>query len=251
METAQAGVRRGDLRELLDIYNVVGTQRDELLHLADTSRRQPWWQAYKDLPTAVKAGLEAEASSIRQYSAQLVPGIFQTKQYAREVLRALRPEDGPELIERYLQLRMHRKKLFAEQDPSESPEYSVVIDEAVLRRMVGGRLGMRAQLEELVEVNKLPNVTLHLLPFNGPHAGMDGSFTIYSFAALNDPSTVYRDPDVVYVDNLEGGAYIEDANVIARYNRTFEHLAHASLDPVKSHSALVEIMSELGTNVHR
>ncbi len=243
LETAQATVRRGDIRELLDIYEVTGTQREELLQLAAESRRQPWWQEFRDLPYAANADLEAQASLIRQYSALLVPGLLQTEGYAREVLRAVLGDDGPEDLERHLRLRMKRQTLLTEQ---KSPQYVVVLDEAVLRRVVGGRQIMHAQLERLIEASPLPNVTVRLLPFTaGAHAGMDGEFTIFSYQKPEGPDVVYEDPDVVYVDDLGGGAYIEDRNLTKRYNRTFEQLLETALDPAKSVETLAGVEHEL------
>jgi transcriptional regulator with XRE-family HTH domain len=241
LETAQAPARRGDIRELLDIYEATDTQRDELLQLAGQSRQQPWWQEYKDLPNAAAADLEAQATIIRQYSALLVPGLLQTEAYAWEILRAVRGDDGAENLERHLKLRMNRQTLLREHD---SPEYVVVLDEAVLRRAVGGRKVMHVQLQRLIEASSLPNVSLRLLPFSvGAHAGVDGEFTIFSYE--KDPDAVYEDPDVVYVDNIGGGAYIEDRTITNQYNRAFEHLLETALDPVRSNQVLAEFESEL------
>jgi transcriptional regulator with XRE-family HTH domain len=241
LETAQAVVRRGDIRELLDIYQVTGAQREELLQLAGQSRQQPWWQEFKDLPEAAGADLEAQAAVIRQYSALLVPGLLQTEAYAREILRAVRGDDAFDNPERHLKLRMNRQALLSEQ---ESPAYVVVLDEPVVRRVVGGRQIMHAQLQRLVEASALPSVTLHLLPFSvGAHAGMDGEFTIFSYS--KDPDVVYEDPDVVYVDNIVGGEYIEDPMVTKRYNQAFHRLLDMALDPVKSAQALADIAEQL------
>jgi transcriptional regulator with XRE-family HTH domain len=241
LETAQAPVRRGDIRELLDIYGVPDTQRDELLQLAGQSRQQTWWQEYKDLPNAGAADFEAQAAVIRQYSALLVPGLLQTETYAREILHAVRGDDGAKNLERHLKLRMNRQTVLRKHD---SPDYVVVLDEAVLRREVGGRKVMHAQLERLYEASRLPNVSLRVLPFSvGAHGGVDGEFTIFSYE--KDPGAVYEDPDVVYVDNIGGGAYIEDPKITNRYNRTFEHLLQTALDPIKSKQVLAEFEDRL------
>jgi transcriptional regulator with XRE-family HTH domain len=243
LETAQASARRGDIRELLDIYKVTGTQREELLQLTQASRRHPWWEEFKDLPHAAVAGLEAEAALIRHYAAQVVPGLLQTEAYAREVLRAVRGDDEADDIERRLKLRIERQALLAERT---SPQYLVVLDETVVRRAVGGRQIMQAQLERLIEVSALPNVTLRLLPFAvGAHAGMDGKFVIYSYQKPEDRDVVYEDPDVVFLENLEGDVYIEDSRTTERYNRTFERLLDAALDPAKSTEFLADVAAQL------
>jgi transcriptional regulator with XRE-family HTH domain len=242
LETAQATVRRGDIRELLDIYQVIDTpQREQLLRLAVQSREPPWWQEYKDLPEAAGADLEAQADVIRQYSAQLVPGLLQTERYAREILRAVRGDKASKNTERQLELRMRRQTVLTEQG---SPEYVVVLDEPVVRRVVGDRQTMREQLQRLADASALPNVTLQLLPFSvGAHAAMDGEFTIFSYE--KNPDVVYEDPDVVYVDNIMGGRYIESPSITKRYDEAFHRLLDLASDPVKTAQALVDIEREL------
>jgi len=243
LETAQANVRRGDVRALLDLYEVTSTQRGELLQLAEESRQQPWWEEYKDLPNAAAAGLEAEAAFIRQYAAQVVPGLLQTEAYAREVLQAIRGDDEAHDLERRLKLRMNRQVLLSE---STTPQYLVVLDEAVLRRTVGGPLVMHTQLERLVEVSALPQVTLRLLPFGvGAHAGMDGAFTIFSYQRPEEHDAVYQDPDVVFLEDLEGDEYIENPETTRRYNQTFERLLEGALDPDQSIRIVVDIAAQL------
>jgi transcriptional regulator with XRE-family HTH domain len=242
LETAQATVRRGDIKELLDIYQVTDEpQRQKLLRLAVQSREQPWWQGYRDLPEAAGADFAAQAHVIHQYSALLVPGLLQTERYAREILRALRGEEASRNTERQLELRMRRQAVLTEQ---ESPEYVVVLDEPVVRRVVGDRQIMREQLQRLIRACALPNVTLHLLPFSaGAHAAMDGEFTIFSYE--NNPDVIYYDPDVVYVEDIEGGRYVEDATVTKRYNQVFHRVLEMAWDPVKSAQALADIEQEL------
>lgn len=240
LETAQASaVRRGDVRELLEIYGVTGTQLDELLQLAGQSRRRRWWQEFRDLPNVATLDLEAEAAIIRQFSAQLVPGILQTEQYALEVLRSIPNDDESESRERLLKLRMNRQRLLSEQ---KKPQYEIVLDEGVVRRVVGDPKVMQAQLERLIVASELPNITLQLLPFSsGAHAAMDGEFTIFRYQHSEDTEAVYDDPDVVYLENLGGGAFIEDRNMTTKYNRAFEQLRTKAVDPVKSVQILAEI----------
>jgi hypothetical protein len=238
METAMASVRRPDVRELLDIYGVTGVQHEELLQLVDESRARPWWQQYRDLPSAPVADLEGEAASISQYSALLIPGLLQTEAYARQILTAIYLDDRAEEIQRRLQLRMDRQALLAKQ---KSPQYRVVIDEAALRRTVGDRQVMRAQLRRLIDASALENVTLQVLPFAaGAHPGIDGEFTIFSYRESTDP-------DVVYIENPVGEAYIEDSAATQRYNSIFQHLQTAALDPAQAIQVLADIEHELQT----
>jgi transcriptional regulator with XRE-family HTH domain len=236
IETAQVGIRARDVRELLDIYGVAGVQRDQLLQIARERRQQPWWQEYRDLPNMALAGFEADATSISQYSALLVPGLLQTEAYAREVLTAIRLDARPGDIQRRMDLRLNRQALLKGET---APQYWVVLDEAVVRRPVGGPAVMGAQLEHLAQVAALPSVTLQVLPFSaGAHAGMDGEFTIFGYRAPEDP-------DVVYIENTGGDAYIEDADVTRRYNRIFDHLRAAALDPAESVRTLAELERRL------
>jgi hypothetical protein len=236
IETAQVGIRPRDVRELLDIYGVAGVQRDELLQIARERRQQPWWQEYRDLPNMALAGFEADATSISQFSALLVPGLLQTEAYAREVLTAIRLDARPGDIQRRMDLRLNRQALLTGET---APQYWVVLDEAVVRRPVGGPAVMGAQLEYLAQMAALPSVTLQVLPFSaGAHAGMDGEFTVFGYRAPEDP-------DVVYIENTGGDAYIEDADVTRRYNRIFDHLRAAALDPAESVRTLAELEHRL------
>jgi transcriptional regulator with XRE-family HTH domain len=236
METARVGVRPNDLRALLDIYKVSDVQRDELMQLARKGRQQVWWQEYKDVPTAAVASREDDAASILQYAAQVVPGLLQTEAYAREVLRAIHYQADSEKLARRLEARLARQALLTGKD---APQYWVVLDEAVLRRVVGGRQVMHAQLERLIDAAGLPNVTLQVLPFTaGAHAGLDGEFTILSY---RDP----EDPDVVFIENTGVDAYLEDAAVTRRYNSIFDHLQAAAQNPAESIRTLAVVEHDL------
>ena len=236
METAQVGVRPRDLGFLLDMYEVGGPEREQLLQIARERRQQRWWQEYADLPNIAVAGLEEDASTIVQFSALLVPGLLQTEAYARAVLEAIRLDARPVDIERRLQLRIHRQALLTGEHP---PEYWVVLDEAALRREVGGPAVMAEQLGRLIEVAKLPNVTLQVVPFSsGEHPGMDGDFTILHYRES-------ADPDVVYIENTGGDMYLEGREVTRRYNKLFDHLRAAAQNPGESIRTLGSIQSQL------
>lgn len=236
METAQVGVRPNDLRALLEIYHVSDAQRDELMQLARKGRQQVWWQEYKDVPTAAVASREDDAVSILQYAAQVVPGLLQTEDYAREVLLKIHYQASSEKLARRLEARLARQALLTSKD---APQYWVVLDEAVLRRVVGGRQVMHAQLQRLIDVAELPNVTLQVLPFSaGAHAGMDGEFTVLSY---RDP----EDPDVVFIENTGADAYLEDPVVTRRYNSIFDHLQAAAQNPAESIRTLAVVEHDL------
>jgi transcriptional regulator with XRE-family HTH domain len=236
METAQVGVRPRDLRFLLDMYEITDAERDQLLQIARERRQQQWWQEYADLPNIAVAGLEEDASTIWQYSTQLVPGLLQTEAYARAVLGAIRLDSKPGDIDRRLDLRIHRQALLTRAD---APEYWVILDEAVVRRQVGGPSVMAEQLGHLTEVARMPNVTLQVLPFtSGEHAGMDGEFTILHYRESSDP-------DVVYIENTGNDVYLENLEVTRRYNKIFDHLRAAAQNPGESIRTLGTIQSQL------
>jgi transcriptional regulator with XRE-family HTH domain len=236
METAQVGVRPRDLRFLLDMYQVSEAERDQLLQIARERRQQRWWQEYADLPNIAVAGLEADASTIGQYSTQLVPGLLQTEAYARAVLQAIRLDANASDIDRRLELRLHRQALLTSEN---APEYWVVLDEAVVRRQVGGPAVMAEQLGRLIEVAKRPNVTLQVLPFtSGEHAGMDGDFAILHYRES-------ADPDVVYIENTGSDLYLEGSEVTRRYNKIFDHLRAAAQNPGESIRTLGMFQSQL------
>ena len=236
IETAHVGVRTRDVRELLEIYRVGEGQRAELLELARRSREQPWWYEYREVPTAELVGFESDAAFIRQYSALVLPGLLQTREYANAVIRAIRHDAGEKEISQRLELRMHRQELLTRKD---APDIWVVLDEAALRRSVGSPAMMREQLQRVIDVSVLPNVTIQVLPFaSGPHAGLDGEFTIFSFS---DPA----DPDLVFIENSGGDLYLESSDRVERYRLIFSHLQAAALNPVESIRALTDVQQHL------
>ena len=188
---------------------------------------------------ASSAGVEADASTIWQYSTQLVPGLLQSEAYARAVLEAIRLDAKADDIDRRLELRIHRQALLTSEN---APEYWVVLDEAVVRRQVGGPIVMAEQLGQLIERAKLPNVTLQLLPFtSGEHAGMDGEFTVLRYP---EPA----DPTVVFIENTGSDLYLEAPEVTRRYSNIFDHLRAAAQNPGESIRTLGGIQSQLDSS---
>ena len=239
IETASVRPTPRDVRDMLQIYGVTGQRLDELQQIAREARQKGGLYAqFQNLSYKTLCDLEADAESVDMYSALLVPGLLQIPDYARAVLRAvclhLKPQ--PEEIERRVEFRLLRQARLTEK---ERPALWVVLDEAALRRLVGGREVMRAQLDHLREVAALSNVTLQVLPFSfGAHAGMDGEFTVISFP---DPFV----PDVVFIENTTSDLYLEDAGAIRRYVQSFDHLRAAALDPGESVAFLTNVAKEL------
>lgn len=240
IETAQIGVSPRDVGDLLKLYGVDGEQRDALLLLAQEARQKGWWhQAYRDLPVVAYVALEWEAAFLYEYKMEVIPGLFQTREYATAIIQAIRIDLTAREIARRVELRMARQSLLTKES---APNLWVVIDEAVLRRQVGGREVMRRQLERLCEVAALPNVTLQVLPFAiGGHAGVDGGFTIVG-------SSEQAHPDVVHVENLTSDLYLEDSDAVRQYTLAFDHLRATALPPSDSAQFLAKSAKSYGSS---
>ena len=235
IETGASGVKPPDVRLLLDAYQVGDAQlRDMLLVLAgsdDGGGRHHWWHAYRGvLPPAYRdfISLESQASTIRTLETSVVPGLLQTPEYARAVTRAAvggLDNDGPERLDALVQVRLARQDILRADPPL---ELSVVLDEAVVRREVGGPGVMARQLERLTEAAQLPQVRLQVLPFAaGAHIGITGPFVIFSF-----PST--SDLDVVVLDHLTSSLYLERKEDLEAYSEAFKTLQFHALSPEDS-----------------
>jgi transcriptional regulator with XRE-family HTH domain len=239
IETGRRGILPRDLKPLLEVYGIVGDQKENLLILARQARQRGWWQSYGDLlPSEYSTliGLEAEAGEIRTYQHQIVPGLLQTEDYARAVIRAFRRTDTDEEIEQRVRVRLERQARLST-DPALN--LWVVLDEAVLRRTVSGPEVMRHQLQHLVEMARRRSVTLQVLPFAaGEHAAMTSPFVILRF-----PEPL--DPDVVYLENHTGGLYVEEPPDVTRYTLVFDHLGAAALSPRESMAFIAQAAQDL------
>jgi transcriptional regulator with XRE-family HTH domain len=236
IETAHVSATWRDVRDMLEIYGVSGPRQGQLIQLAREAREKGWWhEEYGDLPGAY-AGFEAEASSIWLYEPLIVPGLLQTKRYARAVLEAIRPDLSSEEIEHRVNFRMARQGILHRDSP---PTLSVVLDESVLRRPVGGRGVIRQQLNHLNQATTWPNITLQVLRLGvGAHAGMDGGFIVYSFA-----EPVYS--DVVYYEHTAKDQYLENADAIERHKMLFDHLQRKATSPGESRKLIEGAIDEL------
>ncbi|MCO6010284.1 helix-turn-helix domain-containing protein [Actinoallomurus purpureus] len=231
IETGKSVARIRDVRDMLDLYGLPeGAQRDQLLGLAKDAQQRGWWTEYEAVLSASAGldtyiGLEASAASIRTFQTHLVPGLLQTEEYARALIKAGRPGESPESVDRRIALRTRRQAMLHD---SGSLELWAVLDEAVLRRPIGGVTVMQAQLIRLLEVGELPGVTIQVLPFaRGAHPGVDGAFTIIGFP---DPT----DLDVVYIDCPAGNIFLEKDKDVRRHTTWFDHLRAAALPPDES-----------------
>jgi transcriptional regulator with XRE-family HTH domain len=239
VETGRVSVSPRDVRDMLQIYGVPPDQREELVQLARDSRQKGWWHAYADSIQphfATYLGLESAASEIRIYEVSLIPNLLQTEDYARAVIAAGLPTSPQDDVERQVALRMARQPALTRSDP---PKLWAVLDEAALRRRVGGAGLMRLQLEYLMELAQLGNVSLQVIPFGGgAHPAMGRPFVILVF-----PERV--DPDVVYLEDLTSALYVEDVDEVDRYNMFFNHLRATALSFDASTNLITQVMKEM------
>jgi transcriptional regulator with XRE-family HTH domain len=240
METGRVGLKLRDIEDLLTLYGVADQkQRGNVLTLARRSREPEWWTQYSDiLPDWFETylGLESAASVIRSFETQFVPGLFQTEDYARAVTR-LGHQTAPEQeIERRVGLRLRRQDVLARRQP---PRIWAVMDEAVLRRPIGGETAMREQLGHLVEAARRPGVRLQVVPFaRGGHAGASGSFSILRFEE--------RDlPDVVYMEQLTTAVYLDQRPDVEHYLEAADQLSGEALTPLDTMRFIEQISREI------
>lgn len=235
IENGRSRVDADDLEDMLDLYDVRSPERDALIKLGREARRRGWWTSYKDVFTGSYVGLESEAASIR-VNAHIVPGFLQTVGYAQAVIAATGPWLDARDVERRVSARVARQHALLDRD--DPPEIHVVLDEAVLRREVGGPEVMRQQLAALTEASQRPNITIQVLPFGaGAFAGMDGHFVILSFPDQEDPP-------VAYAEGLFGDVYLESKEELDRYSLAWTHLLNQAISPGESATMFTGLAKE-------
>ena len=234
METGHGVATPRDIRDLCDLYEVTEkAQRDRMMRLAHESRQQGWWQSY-DLDFGAYVGLEADAIAIRRYQSTIIPGLLQTRDYARAVHEVVIPALDEERVNKLVEVRMIRQQLLTS---NPALRFWVVLDEAVLHRAVGGSLVMSEQLDQLTKVTNLPNVTVQVIPYAaGAHPAMDSTFSMLDFAGSV--------PSVVYVEGLVGWIYVDSPQDIARYQKVFECLCAIALSPQESVELVTSVSAQ-------
>lgn len=239
IETARARPQRRTLTALLDLYQVTGSPREDLLDIARNADGQGWLRPYHaELPGEYAAyiSFEAEARSVRNYESLFIPGLLQTGDYARAVISGTLPMATHAEVEQRVRARMERQELLSGEKPL---QLWAIVDEAAIRRMVGGASVMRAQLAHLAAITRQPNVTLQVITFEaGAHPGMPGSFAHLEFG---DPS----DPELVYVDTLAGDLFLEAEADLRRYASMFDHLRAIALSPAQTTGMISTIAESL------
>jgi transcriptional regulator with XRE-family HTH domain len=228
LETGQRGASARDIRDLCDLYAVTDALRQQLLDLAAEGKQQAWWQS-RNLPYSNYVGLESEAASISDFGLGLVPGLLQTPDYARAVLRAFRPVLSDEVIEQRLAGRIDRQRLLTSDNP---PQFATLIDEGVLYRGTGSGSVMRAQLARLLEAAELPHVTIGVLPYSaGLLPSNNNKFIILSFeqTAL---------PRVVFIEGLTGDLFLDRADDVEAYVTAFSSMGAMAAPPDRTRAMI-------------
>ncbi|GAB3208525.1 helix-turn-helix transcriptional regulator [Marinactinospora endophytica] len=240
LENGKGSLKKLELKALLEVYGVTDQAVIDRLHtMARVASEASWWDEYSDvLPSGLDTyvGLEAEAAALHSYTNHLVHGLLQTPEYARASLKAQRPRDRSDTIERLVELRIRRQQIFKRAAPF---KLWAITEETVLRRPVGGSAAMAAQLDHILRMTDSGRLTLQILPLSkGAHAGSAGPFTIIEF-----PET--GDRDVVYIDSPAGNVYLQSPKDVADYRERFGLLMGSALDQDESISLAQKIRKEL------
>ena len=238
METGQRGATARDIRDLCDLYEVTSPdERARMAKLAAEGKQQGWWQSYELDYFATFVGLEEATTAIKMYQSTTIPGLLQTPDYVRAMCGVLVPEVSAERTEEFVEVKRRRQGRLSGEPPL---PLSVILDEAVLHRAVGGPAAMARQLDHLIEATRIYQVTIQVIPYSaGAHAAMDSTFTIMEFA---DPVS-----SVVYVEGLVGWIYIERPQDVARYGHVFNLLRDSALSPQDS----IELIAKVCANYLR
>ncbi|MEU4567733.1 helix-turn-helix transcriptional regulator [Micromonospora sp. NPDC023956] len=240
MELGRVGFKERDVADLLTLYGVTEQgEREALLKLARDANNPGWWHRYGDvLPGWFQSylGLEAAAALIRSYEVQFVPGLLQTREYARAVVMLGHGTAGAGEIDRRVGLRMQRQRLL---DRPDAPHLWAVVDEAVLRRPIGGPVVMHGQITALIEATKAPNIRLQIVPFEaGGHAAAGGAFTILRFGDQDLP-------DIVYIEQLTSALYLDKRDDVDHYAAAMERLCVEAEPPERTADILTRILDDL------
>jgi transcriptional regulator with XRE-family HTH domain len=240
MELGRVSFRIRDVADLLTLYGVTEeSEREPLLALVSRANVTGWWHNYNDvLPSWFETyvGLEESATVIRNYEVQFVPGLLQSEGYARAVIRLGFASASEEELERRVRLRMARQRLL---HGAESPHVWAVLDEAVLRRALGGAEVMRGQIDHLLAALDLPNVTVQIVPFSvGGHAAAGGPFSILRFSQSDLP-------DVVYMEQLTSAVYLEKREEVDSYLEVMERLCIEAEPASRTREILLQIREQL------
>jgi hypothetical protein len=240
IENGTVGISTNDLKAILSYYEITDDKSTaEMLGLARGARERSWWSGYRDAPPRLIQLIEYESASfiIRNFQPMLIPGLLQTEEYATTMIRNLFPQVPADEVKLRVEIRMKRQQLLRQQ---EMPLMFFILDEAAIRRVVGGREAMRRQLQRLLDESEKPTVTIEIVPFSaGAHPGMQGPFMLFEFPDAADDDALYLEgPDDVRLNR-------DDAEEISRFRDRFEVLRDLSLGPEGSRDLLRQLLGEL------
>lgn len=237
LELGQSGIKLTDLSILLDFYGVTGDEAEELKELARAGRQRGRWSGYRSaIPDWFRAylDLEADASEIRWYQPEVVPGVLQIETYIRAMLATAQPRVTDEEVDRQVKVRMERQAVLDRQDAT----LSFILSESALRRNVGGPAVMRDQLHHLAEVAQRSNVELQVLPF-GAQTYETASFSFILLRFGHDAAS-----DVVYLEDYTDATYLDRPDAVQAYTRLWNRLQAAALGQVESRDLILRIANE-------
>ncbi|GAA4209634.1 helix-turn-helix domain-containing protein [Actinocatenispora rupis] len=239
-------ILRRDIRDLCEMYGASSARAAKLMAIYEqTQLAGPWASRYGEIPDWFQLYVELEqaASGLREYHTELITGVFQIREYATELVRldleGRNTDATADVIAERVEIRLKRSELLTRELPA-APTFDIVLNEAIIRRPVGGPHVMARQLRHLAEVSELPNVTLRIVPFSaGLHraALAAGAFVILDFAANEEPTTVYS-------EGLTGAAYLDQDNETAAYIWAFDGLTKSSLDASASRDLVITASKE-------
>ncbi|MDB4873267.1 MAG: transcriptional regulator, family [Gemmatimonadales bacterium] len=242
METGQSSVPARVLERLLELYGATPEECENLTELARQARQRGWWQRYADVlhpGFELYVGMEAEATEVHNYGSEWVPGLLQTEAYARAILNAEpRPPSDAEIQGR-VEARIARQSILTGDEPV---QLWAVLNEAVLRRTVGGPGVMREQLLALVKKSRMRNVKIQILPFSrGAHPAMFGAFTLLSIDLGEAAVSEYA-----YVENRAGALLMDKVPEVETHRLAFDSLRAEALDSKESIALIEQAANELG-----
>ncbi|MFR9727109.1 helix-turn-helix domain-containing protein [Streptomyces sp. MS19] len=240
IEARQARPQRRTLIALLDAYSVRGDEREKIITLARGAQEQGWIRPYdSELPDEYNAYIqfESEASELKSYQSLFIPGLLQTEDYARAVITGTLPTAPSSEVELRVRARMERQAILKREKPV---RLRVAVDEAALRRLVGGADVMRAQLDHLARMSAEPHIRVQVIPFTaGAHPGMPGSFVLMNF-------TQSAEPEIIWVDSHVGDLFLEKPVEISRLTTAFDELSAQACSPAESLAMIATLRDRLG-----
>jgi transcriptional regulator with XRE-family HTH domain len=226
LETGTRPPNPRDVRDLCRHYELDDATTDELMNLTRGAREQVWWTQYEDLKLDPYLGLEEDATAITSFTTYYVPALLQTEEYTRAIIRAIAPKMAPEVYEQRVEARMRRQQVLEKEKP---PRYRVLLDEAVLNYVIGGRAVMIAQLDKVMEAQRLGKAIVQVIPFYGrSYVSQDSNFILFELEPESNLSPI------VFVEGLTANQYLERKADVDRYREAIELLRDSALRPEDS-----------------